>query len=262
MRREALILLATPQNEQHLVSAAMDLFIKQRTEGIRDHLFADVLPCLRFLHSTDPLEAADLNARKEDEESKNSAINGFVSAAGEVHSSSAGGSSRKRYRVGVMSNGYIDFALLQRTFPEFTNLLDFYLQAADAGAQKPSVVPFITVINQASRCHGGHGGLGGDDAGSAPLTAHQQIQRPHPASRILYVGDSYRKDVLGARATGMKAVWLVRSTMKENSTDSANALVNSTTVAGNANEYILGSLAPAEFAVYLKRLHNSLEYVM
>lgn len=228
VRREALRKLSAPYDEQHLVSAAMDVFIRERTKGIKGNLFLDALPCLRFLNANSPRGG-------------NSTIDS-TGPGGDNYSNMKG----RRYNVGVMSNGYIDFPLLERHFPEFTNLLDFYMQAADAGAQKPSVVPFLAVIHHSSKCQ------------IKTAAGVSEISRHHHAGNILYVGDSYSKDVLAARSAGMKGVWLVRPSEQGQSTEASMSLHDSYQAKPDAiNEVKLRSLDPEELASYLDLLHSN-----
>jgi FMN phosphatase YigB (HAD superfamily) len=238
VRREALNALATPAGEQAAVSAAMDVFIRERTLSIKGNLFPDALPCLQMLNSTAPI--------------------GGTSAA--VSSAGDDCPAVKRYRVGVMSNGYIDFPLLEQHFPEFTSLLDFYLQAADVGAQKPSVVPFIAVTHHSAKCRVvppqlSHSSSAWTEVGGDlnSVTAH------HNTGSILYVGDSYSKDVLGARSVGMKAVWLVRPTLPGTVVGGPSAALHDAyqSKPETINEIKLQSLEPTGFIGYLKLLHNS-----
>lgn len=85
-------------------------------------------------------------------------------------------------QIGVMTNGYIDLEVLKSEAQELLECVSFVMCAAQVGAQKPSPVPFIAI-------------------------AHHLHVGP---SEILYVGDSYSKDVLASRKCGMNAVWLRR----------------------------------------------------
>ena len=140
-----------------------------------------------------------------------------------------------------MTNGYTDMNLLSEHMKEFTDLIDFYVQAADCGAQKPSIVPFINVLYKAS----------------SSLHQHQShdMVPPYDPKKILFIGDSYSKDVLGARNVGMKSVWLVRPA-QEGEDNSISALYYDKYHTNNQsiNEEKLISLEPDEIARYISRL--------
>lgn len=82
-------------------------------------------------------------------------------------------------RCCVMTNGS---AMLSKC-TALQQALEFSMNAADAGAMKPSLVPFISI----------------------------SLKTGVPPSRILYVGDSYANDVVGAQKAGMRAAFLRRS---------------------------------------------------
>lgn len=79
----------------------------------------------------------------------------------------------------VLTNGSAD---LDDCSPNLRSLLTFSLNARDVGALKPSVVPFIAVAQRSGV----------------------------PPHRILYVGDSYLHDVVGANKAGMLTALLTR----------------------------------------------------
>ncbi len=62
------------------------------------------------------------------------------------------------------------------------SVLDICLSAADVGAQKPSIVPFMAICQKCDI---------------------------NP-SRVLYVGDSFLNDVIGSKLAGMSAAYLRR----------------------------------------------------
>jgi putative hydrolase of the HAD superfamily len=72
--------------------------------------------------------------------------------------------------IGVLTNGNADLGHCEVMSPYITHCLS----ASDVGALKPSPVPFIAIAQR---------------AGVVP-------------SRVLFIGDSYEKDVLGARNAG------------------------------------------------------------
>jgi putative hydrolase of the HAD superfamily len=84
----------------------------------------------------------------------------------------------KGMRCCVLTNGSADLAVS----PELSKVLELSLNAGDVGTMKPAVLPFMAVSQR----------LG------------------VPPSRILYVGDSYANDVVGAHKAGMATALLVR----------------------------------------------------
>jgi FMN phosphatase YigB (HAD superfamily) len=91
------------------------------------------------------------------------------------------GRLRRRHRIGVISNTQsFDLDLLRRE--GLASLVDDVVLSADCGLLKPDPAMFHLAARRL--------GL--------------------PPSAILMVGDSLRDDVRGARAAGMRAVWLVR----------------------------------------------------
>lgn len=87
--------------------------------------------------------------------------------------------------IGIMTNGGIDLGVCAPLLQH----VDFVLQAADVGAQKPRAAPFFAT---AARC--GH---------------------PMDHSRVLFVGDSYEKDVIGAHNFGFRTALLLRPDLTE-----------------------------------------------
>lgn len=67
-----------------------------------------------------------------------------------------------------------------REMVELKGIFDFSVNAEEAGAGKPDSRPFV---------------LAADKAGVAPW-------------QMIYFGDNFAKDVVGAKRTGMKAVWV------------------------------------------------------
>jgi HAD superfamily hydrolase (TIGR01509 family) len=82
----------------------------------------------------------------------------------------------KGYRVATISNGNADVALI----PELRGLVDVHVSAAMAGAAKPHPRPFELLLAKLDL---------------AP-------------AQVLHVGDSHAADVLGARAAGMRTVFI------------------------------------------------------
>ena len=84
----------------------------------------------------------------------------------------------KGIRCCVLTNGSADIMACSA----LRDFLELSLNAGDVGASKPSVVPFMAL---------------------SLLTAV-------PPSRILYIGDSYEHDVIGAKRAGMHSAILLR----------------------------------------------------
>jgi hypothetical protein len=82
-------------------------------------------------------------------------------------------------KIGILTNGTADLSRCTHLLP----FVSVYLTAAELGVCKPSPVAFIAGI-------------------------HKSGFLPH---RILYVGDSYEHDVIGAKNAGMYSAWLVRN---------------------------------------------------
>lgn len=93
-------------------------------------------------------------------------------------------------KIGIVTNGSADL-IEHNSESDFSTSLSLYLQASDVGCAKPSPVPY--------------------------LVSSQLLNVP--AARILFVGDSYDADVLGARAAGVKAALLVRNDLKHNAAE-------------------------------------------
>jgi len=81
-------------------------------------------------------------------------------------------------KLGILTNGN---AYLQED-KEFAKYFSLFLTASDVGAAKPSPVGFVSCCQHLQVC----------------------------PSRVLYVGDSYDKDMIGAKAVGMKTALLFR----------------------------------------------------
>lgn len=93
-------------------------------------------------------------------------------------------------KIGVLSNGNCDFHLnedLHRGGGEgglLQDFLDFSLSATDTGCAKPSLIGFLACLQRLP-------GI--------------------PPQRVLFVGDDYEKDVVGAARAGMKTLFLLRN---------------------------------------------------
>ena len=147
-----------------------------RTLGVITSLFPDALPCIQSLRA---------RAQRD----------------------------KHPIQIGIMSNGFIYKDLLTRKYPDFMNLFDFWIQASDVGALKPSNIPFIACIN-----------------------ASKSIPR-----NILYVGDTYSKDIIGGREMNIHTCWLNRT----NEIKDMNI---------PKNEVYISSLNPIEFEAYIDNI--------
>lgn len=90
---------------------------------------------------------------------------------------------RKLKAAGFVCGALTDGNSDPLSIPSLAPLLDFSVSAMEAGASKPDPRPFMLALEQA--------GCSADEA--------------------VYVGDNYAKDVVGAKAVGMKAIWLVQA---------------------------------------------------
>ncbi len=95
--------------------------------------------------------------------------------------------------TGVLTNGNADLNICKSLGP----LIDFTIGAGDIGAMKPSILPFISAVQH---CNIQNSKLLNDDK-----------LRAIPPSRILFIGDSYEKDIIGALSVGMKAALITRN---------------------------------------------------
>ena len=94
------------------------------------------------------------------------------------------------YRLGVISNLRRDMQELCRKL-DLNNYLDFFISAADAGAEKPHSPIFLAALEQMSAKPG----------------------------ETVHVGDQYCSDVLGARAVGMHTVLIDRGGWNKTAAD-------------------------------------------
>jgi len=88
-------------------------------------------------------------------------------------------SSALKLKVLVLSNGNANLAYA----PELSKFVNGAFSAGEIGAAKPSIIPFVAMTQLSGLC----------------------------ASRILYIGDSYKHDVAGAREAGHCVAWLDRT---------------------------------------------------
>lgn len=98
--------------------------------------------------------------------------------------------------------------------------LNLYLHAGEVGASKPSPVPFLAIVQR---------------SGVNP-------------SRILYVGDSYHHDVVGASRGGMKTAYLKRKDVSDRTYDEMFSEY------GILPDIVLDSLNPSEIEVKINAL--------
>eukprot|EP01062_Namystynia_karyoxenos_P066762 TRINITY_DN606_c0_g1_i2.p1 TRINITY_DN606_c0_g1~~TRINITY_DN606_c0_g1_i2.p1 ORF type:complete len:268 (+),score=90.65 TRINITY_DN606_c0_g1_i2:76-804(+) len=85
------------------------------------------------------------------------------------------------YRLGVITDGNAN----PMDIPELDGLFDWWVSAVEAGAPKPDARPFELASRKAGV----------------------------PCSEMVYIGDNYRKDVLGAKQAGMRTVWVRTDTL-------------------------------------------------
>ncbi|CAE7744635.1 unnamed protein product, partial [Symbiodinium sp. CCMP2456] len=119
------------------------------------------------------------------------ALNAFLSARGDVEQHlfedvlpTLKELKQRGLRIGSVTNGNAELSLHA---PRLSELLDFQISSANAGAPKPRAAPFLASAAA---------------AGTWPC-------------QVLHVGDSLADDVLGAKRMGMKAVHLRRGTVKD-----------------------------------------------
>ena len=84
-------------------------------------------------------------------------------------------------KIALLTNGNADLDMCGSQ--EFRDRFCVVVRAGDVGAKKPSIVPFISVVQLAEV----------------------------PPSRILFVGDSFSCDIVGSKTVGMCAALLVRN---------------------------------------------------
>eukprot|EP00439_Symbiodinium_sp_Y106_P044720 s710_g5.t1 len=125
------------------------------------------------------------------EEIVEQALNAFLSARGDVEQHlfedvlpTLKELKQRGLRIGSVTNGNAELSLHA---PRLSELLDFQISSANAGAPKPRAAPFLAAAAA---------------AGTWPC-------------QVLHVGDSPADDVLGAKRMGMKAVHLRRGTVKD-----------------------------------------------
>merc|ERR1712048_1502735 len=83
--------------------------------------------------------------------------------------------------LGAISDGFADLEQI----PEISRLLDFAIFARDVGVSKPDARIFRLAISKTA----------------------ELLQSQCAPSECVMVGDSYQKDVLGARALGIRSIW-------------------------------------------------------
>eukprot|EP01062_Namystynia_karyoxenos_P066761 TRINITY_DN606_c0_g1_i1.p2 TRINITY_DN606_c0_g1~~TRINITY_DN606_c0_g1_i1.p2 ORF type:complete len:273 (+),score=77.92 TRINITY_DN606_c0_g1_i1:94-819(+) len=93
------------------------------------------------------------------------------------------------YRLGAITDGTAN----PMDIPELDGVFEWWVSAIEAGASKPDSRPFELASRKAGV----------------------------PCSRMVYVGDNYRKDVLGAKQAGMRTVWVRTDTISPRDPDVA-----------------------------------------
>lgn len=162
-----------------------------------------------------------------------------------------------------MTNGYIDINLLSANTStvgrEFMSLIDFFVQAAEVGSQKPSMVPFVACINKVCEMEAAdvkevelRDGHATAPSATARDTSYRGIAQP---SRVLFVGDSYSKDVLGARQVGMNGAWLIRESEAAKETVTSMLHANDVPVHSDGNGSS-GNIAPPAASSHSAALHD------
>ena len=134
IRTRAMVMLATPFNEEMHVSEAMNVFLQARS-NITPYLYEDVEVCFEWV-------------------------------------------AQRGIQIAILTDGN---ALLNKC-ELFNKYASFTLLASEVGAMKPSPVGFITCSQLASI----------------------------PINRIMYIGDNYDKDIIGANNAGMHNAFLIR----------------------------------------------------
>jgi FMN phosphatase YigB (HAD superfamily) len=137
--------------------------------------------------------------------------------------------------VGIVSNGNAIFNLTKDDESinkvitrDLERFLSLHVRAADVGAMKPHVVPFIAALQHAN-------------------SRRQQQQKHIVPSRVLFVGDNYGHDVVGALNCGMKAVLLTRNDTATGTTDTFIQSTTDTLTNTPVSYCRLSSLDPAHF---------------
>jgi len=159
IRTRAMVMLATPFNEEMHVSEAMNVFLQARS-NITPYLYEDVEVCFEWV-------------------------------------------AQRGIQIAILTDGN---ALLNKC-ELFNKYASFTLLASEVGAMKPSPVGFITCSQLASV----------------------------PINRIMYIGDNYDKDIIGANNAGMHNAFLIRkehidgssSTGSSGSSDTGSSSVDS-----------------------------------
>eukprot|EP00600_Ochromonadales_sp_CCMP1393_P015050 CAMPEP_0174996254 /NCGR_PEP_ID=MMETSP0005-20121125/289_1 /TAXON_ID=420556 /ORGANISM="Ochromonas sp., Strain CCMP1393" /LENGTH=533 /DNA_ID=CAMNT_0016250635 /DNA_START=132 /DNA_END=1733 /DNA_ORIENTATION=+ len=138
-------------------------------------------------------------------------------------------------QIGVLTNGNAD---LNSHCDGLKSYLDISLSSVEIGCMKPAKLGFI---------------------------ACSQLTNIRP-SRILYVGDSYEKDILGAKQCGMHGALLLRpdpsstsTTVDATTTTSAESGSGTTTLQQNypLSDVILSALHPSELEDKLKHYFSN-----
>ena len=147
IRTRAMVILATPFNEEMHVSEAMNVFLQARS-NITPYLYEDVEVCFEWV-------------------------------------------AQRGIQIAILTDGN---ALLNKC-ELFNKYASFTLLASEVGAMKPSPVGFITCSQLASI----------------------------PINRIMYIGDNYDKDIIGANNAGMHNAFLIRKEHIDGSSSSSSS---------------------------------------
>ncbi len=134
--------------------------------------------------------------------------------------------------MAILTNGNCDFHLSHQTSgPRGSNYLGRYLDsymklilsATDIGAAKPSPIGFLASYQLLSKFF-------------KDQSLQESTSTGLSISRVLYVGDSYKHDVVGANRVGMKTAYLSRP--NEISPTNAIGGANISTSPSHANQNI------------------------
>jgi len=159
IRTRAMVILATPFNEEMHVSEAMNVFLQARS-NITPYLYEDVEICFEWV-------------------------------------------AQRGIQIAILTDGN---ALLNKC-ELFNKYASFTLLASEVGAMKPSPVGFITCSQLASI----------------------------PINRIMYIGDNYDKDIIGANNAGMHNAFLIRKEHIDGSSSSSSSSRSSGSGSGSSS---------------------------
>ena len=169
---------------------------------VNSHLFEDAIPCLQYLRDCD-------------------IKTGIISNGNAILVPSSSSSSDSVSVPGVAGDDLGTASIVDTcTTVTVESLISIYLRAADLGAMKPSVIPFLA---------------------GAQLCGV-------PIARILYVGDHLENDVFGSKQAGMISAWLNRSSVdQEEEAEAKGGNCSSIPDHLNQQHIVLNSLKPEHF---------------